>query len=126
MSQLHHFFISAAWMHLVFTLLHSIWQGVAVAVVLWAVLRGIPSRRTDLRYGVAVLALGGLLMGALVTWAVLGLEPKHPRVATQPATAAVIRETGVVSQPTVNPNRSVIGEPASTLVSSSAVVAPAG
>ena len=71
MTALLEFLSSQAWRNVVVTLLHTLWQGVLLAGVLYVVLRELPARRTGLRYALALVALMGVLVCALVTWSVL-------------------------------------------------------
>ena len=60
---------------LVWVLCHSLWQAALVAALVWLALRQLPARRANLRYAVAVLGLALVVLGSLVTWSVLRLEP---------------------------------------------------
>jgi len=66
------------------TLLHFVWQGAAVAGILWMVLRFVPSRRADIRYGLALVALAALCVCPLVTFVSLQghVEPAVDFVAS--------------------------------------------
>ena len=74
MSALIHLLSSTSWLHLMHVLLHTLWQGALVALGLWWVLRNLPAQRTEWRYGVSLGAFGGLVVAALLTWALLDLE----------------------------------------------------
>ena len=69
MSLLFYWFASPGWLHLVETLLHSLWQGAGLAVGLFFGLRWVSS--PTWRYRLALLALAGLVAASLVTWGVL-------------------------------------------------------
>ena len=58
------------------TLIHSLWQAGAIALVLLLFLKIIPSRKTVLRYNLGFAALVGFLMSTLMTWSWLSLEPE--------------------------------------------------
>ena len=60
---------------LVWVLMHSLWQGALIAVAVWSALRWLPARRAERRYGIAAFGLAAVVMGLLVTWSVLRLEP---------------------------------------------------
>ncbi len=71
-------------------LLHSLWQGLVVMIVLWFVLRCIPANRPRVRHSAAFSALLCVVFGVSVTWAVLDIErSKRPIAHTNPSTAAV-------------------------------------
>jgi beta-lactamase regulating signal transducer with metallopeptidase domain len=78
-----------AWENAAVTLLHTLWQGALAALLLYLVLRWIPARRQNLRYALSLAALGGIVLGGLVTWSVLSLEPPQDRAAVPAATAAI-------------------------------------
>ncbi len=60
------------------TLIHSLWQAGAIALVLLLFLKIIPSRKTVLRYNLGFAALVGFLTSILMTWSWLGMEPELP------------------------------------------------
>ena len=60
-------FASSHWLHLTHALAHSLWIGAVAAVALAAALARIPARRTDLRYGLAVLAMSLTALGVILT-----------------------------------------------------------
>ncbi len=57
--------------HLIEALLHTLWQGGLLVILLYLLLRKIPVGRTGLRYVVSVGMLAGLLFGGLLTWSIL-------------------------------------------------------
>ena len=57
-------------------LAHSLWQGLLISVAVWAVLRTVPSRYTNLRYVTAVGGLATFVLAVFVTWAVLQLPAR--------------------------------------------------
>lgn len=71
------------------TLLHFVWQGALVAGILWAVLRFVPNRRADIRYGLALVALAALCVCPMVTFASLQghVEPATDFVAIDPVSS---------------------------------------
>lgn len=71
---------------LIVTLLHSLWQGVLIAGVLYVVLRRLSVDRADGRYAAAGIALIVLVLSTMVTWAVLDLSREgSPAPAVRPA-----------------------------------------
>jgi beta-lactamase regulating signal transducer with metallopeptidase domain len=68
----------ATWEILVRTMLHTLWQGAVIALVLWAALRLMAARRTRIRYAASYAAMTAILLGAMLTWAILARAPKSP------------------------------------------------
>ncbi len=68
------FFSSPLWQHLAMALLHTLWQGLAVAALLGLVLWRIPARRPEARYWAAFSALVGLVFCGIVTWSFLNID----------------------------------------------------
>ena len=60
---------------LVYTLLHSLWEGAAAALLCAGMLRMIPARWTRVRYGVCLFSMAAMLMGSIATWAVIDSGP---------------------------------------------------
>ncbi|MBI2423444.1 MAG: M48 family metalloprotease [Candidatus Hydrogenedentes bacterium] len=59
-------------------LLHSLWQGLVIAVIAVLLLRRFPASRAEARYGVAAGAPFAIPLCALLTWSVLGsLAPQR-------------------------------------------------
>ena len=76
------------WQHLALALLHTLWQGLVAAAVLWFLLRRISGDRPNARYLTAFSILAGLLLCGLTTWAVLDYQRPRDR-APVPGGAAV-------------------------------------
>lgn len=69
-------FQSASLSELVVAVLaHSLWQGALIAAVVGIILRMLPARRFNLRYGTALTGLLLLIVSLSVTWSVLNLPP---------------------------------------------------
>lgn len=81
---------------------HSLWQGAIVGVLVWGVLRLLPAKRSDLRYGVAVGGLAAVVLMCFGTWSVLRMGvssvveggsavpfglPLNEEVSSQPVTS---------------------------------------
>ena len=64
---------SSAWSNIVSALLHTLWQGGMIALLLGLALRRLS--HPVLRYRCALAALAGVLFAGLVTWAVLNRPP---------------------------------------------------
>jgi beta-lactamase regulating signal transducer with metallopeptidase domain len=83
-------FANRAWQHLVIALLHTLWQGALLALLMSFALRKIPARHHDARYGLALAAQFGLLLAGLITWSVLDHGSRGPQAAsTRAETVAV-------------------------------------
>jgi beta-lactamase regulating signal transducer with metallopeptidase domain/type II secretory pathway component GspD/PulD (secretin) len=78
-------FTSPEWANVVKALLHTLWQGAIVAVLLGLALRRLENPVA--RYRCSLTALGCVVLAGLVTWAVLNRPVSSP-VATAPAPAA--------------------------------------
>jgi beta-lactamase regulating signal transducer with metallopeptidase domain len=72
---------SGEWTVLVCTLLHTLWQGAAAAVLLFLALKTIPVRNVDLRYGLCSAALCFVMTAWLGTWHVLDAHTIHPNAS---------------------------------------------
>lgn len=81
-------FSGPAWQHLALALLHTLWQGVAAAAILWILLRRIGVDRPDARYWTAFGVLAGLLLCGLTTWAILDCRVPHSQALASRSTAA--------------------------------------
>ena len=68
-------------------LLHSLWQGAALAIVLYILLRKIPSRSADMRYRIAYTSLILLILFFVGTISILRIYPLLPAPMSSPAKA---------------------------------------
>ena len=87
---------SSEWANIVKALLHTLWQGAVIAVLL-----GFALRRLDnpvARYRCSLAALGGVMLAGLVTWAVLN-RPLPQKISNAPAP-----QTETASAPVANNN----------------------
>ena len=90
MSSLLQWFTSPEWAQVVKALLHSLWQGALIAVVLAIFLRRVSNPVA--RYRSALAALASIVIATVVTWAIIN-APTHrlapsrqlPLVVTQPS-----------------------------------------
>src|SRR5579863_293400 len=78
--------------HLGWTLLHFLWQGLAIAVLYWAVRRSSRALRPNTRYLLACAALAAMMAAPLVTWELTGPSAAGPaasyRIRSTPPAAA--------------------------------------
>ena len=84
-----HWLTSPEWANTVKALLHTLWQGAIIAVLLGLALRRLDS--SVLRYRCSLAALVGIMLAGLVTWAVLNrpvLQPVSHSPASQNQRAA--------------------------------------
>ncbi|WZP00455.1 carboxypeptidase regulatory-like domain-containing protein [Isosphaeraceae bacterium EP7] len=74
-------FDSPAWRPLIVALLHTLWQGGLLALLLVLALRRLPASRGNARYTLALAAQFGVVVAWLLTWSILSVEParKDPR-----------------------------------------------
>jgi hypothetical protein len=68
-------FSGRAWQHLITALLHTIWQGAVLALLLSAALGRLPARRPEARYLLSLTAQFAILLAGLGTWSILEYEP---------------------------------------------------
>ena len=73
--------IAPAWVPLLHALFHTLWQGALAAGALFVALRVIPARRANLRYAVAVMILGIILLAGTGTWLLLVRSSVDPELA---------------------------------------------
>jgi beta-lactamase regulating signal transducer with metallopeptidase domain len=85
------------WQHLATALLHSLWEGPVVMLLLWLLLQRIPAHRPEIRYRVAFSALLGIVVCVLATWSLLDF--KRP---DRPATAEPIITTAAAERPSAD------------------------
>ena len=71
-------FAQPAWRHLVFALLHTLWQGAVLALLLVAALRWVSVRHPQARYLLTLAAQFAVLLAGLATWAILEYQPPRP------------------------------------------------
>ncbi|MBX7255840.1 MAG: carboxypeptidase regulatory-like domain-containing protein [Candidatus Hydrogenedentes bacterium] len=102
------------WAQLPMALLHTIWEGTLISVLLWAVLRRLPAKHADLRYGASVAAMAIVVATWWTTWALLGFEASNSEVmndatnvaATAPSASSMTRAE--TPAPTSKPTHSSI------------------
>ena len=82
------------------TLLHSLWQGLLITVLVLGALRRIPVNRPNLRYGVAVTGLLGIVVAALITWCILGYS-NHDTGTLPVATTAPEVQPSAATTPSI-------------------------
>ena len=78
-------FSRPAWSRLVLTLVHSLWQGVAAAMLLVLALRLFSGRRSQLRYVLCCVSLFAVPAGAILTWSWLSHSDFRVAQSTIPA-----------------------------------------
>lgn len=76
------------------TLLHSLWQGLVVAAIVYGLLRMIPGRRAATRYTLVTAGLGLVLIAAIITYAYL--SPSYT-VPSQARTTAFFTTSPVLT-----------------------------
>ncbi len=74
---------------LVCALLHTLWQALVIAGLLYVFLKHTAARNTNLRYGAGVASLVLVVICGLVTWAVLDFAPAAAPVKTSGSQIAV-------------------------------------
>ena len=82
MSALLQWFTSPEWAQVVKALLHSLWQGALIAVLLAIFLRRVSDPVARYRSALAALAL--MVFATVVTWAIINAPTQDPALSTQP------------------------------------------
>lgn len=121
MSQLFSWLSHETAFSLCLALLHSLWQGAAIAVLLLLQLRIIPRSRSQLRYFLSVGSLLGLLLSLFITWSILRL----PNFTRSEANSAVPVETHSASETRAISIRSTAHIAQSAAIDHDAVETPA-
>lgn len=67
------------------TLLHSLWQGAVIAILLFAGLKSLAAKRTSTRYAVSLFALFLCCIGTCITYSILTAKPSHTRSTDEPS-----------------------------------------
>jgi len=73
------------WQSILWVLVHTLWQGLTMALVLWGLLKWIPVKRAQSRYWLSILCLAAIIIGALATWTIQRLpdtQPVHGNIDT--------------------------------------------
>ncbi|HSW00831.1 MAG TPA: M56 family metallopeptidase [Sedimentisphaerales bacterium] len=92
--------------NLLLALAHTLWQGALAAGVLYLYLRRTPAEAVGKRYAAGIAALGVIVLGALLTWSILGYEPAAAQDGVAPT--QVVADAPQAPEPTA----SKIGTPA--------------
>lgn len=95
MNQPLHWLNSPEWAHVVAALLHSLWQGAIVALVLAVLMRRLTNPLT--RYRCALSALGVVGIAGIITWAVLNAPKSVPQQTPAMAMAPSAPETTAIA-----------------------------
>ncbi len=105
-------FSNQGWQDLVGALLHTIWQGALLALLIAFILRRIPAHHSDARYVLALAAQFSILLGGLLTWSILEYEdgPPHRRAESAGQVEAVAPRQVTISR--VNPAVATKGDTA--------------
>jgi len=115
MTSIVQFFSQPVWHHLSLTLVHFLWQGLAVAVVAYAAIRVLSLKRGNPRYGAYLLAFALMAICPLITFAVLG-GPARP-AAIGPAPMPKVESPAPIP-------RSVLPEPPQAVSESTVTATP--
>jgi beta-lactamase regulating signal transducer with metallopeptidase domain len=108
MSTLLHWFTSPEWAQVVKALLHSLWQGALIALVLAIVLRRLGNPVA--RYRSSLAALMAIVFATVVTWAVINSPSHHPLPpADNPLIAQLpAPDSATIPKPNLNPETVVL------------------
>ena len=68
-------FFNASWLDLIgYTLLHSVWQGMLIIILVTVLLRAIPTRLSNIRYAIATFGLFSVAIFSVVTFLILSSD----------------------------------------------------
>jgi len=90
---------SPEWTNVVKALLHTLWQGTILAIVLGLILRRLNNPR--LRYRCTFATLVGVVLAGLITWGVL--SKPLPQAAPQASAPAAVATTPIIGVPDAQP-----------------------
>lgn len=91
-----------------YTLLHSVWQGLIIAIIIGLILRGLPSKLSSVRYVFATAGLFSIVVASLVTIFLLASEEPNEKLLTasdQTATSDQVSNIAITfnNSPTFTP-----------------------
>ncbi len=92
------------WQSMLWVLVHTLWQGIGIAVVLWVLLKWIPVRQAQWRYSLALIGLVIVVMGALTTWSI-GHLPDTPTIHADVDSVPDINDKYAVASTAMNPQQ---------------------
>ena len=99
MNAIHNIMALNIWQSILWVLVHTLWQGLALAGVLWGLLKCIPITRTAWRYWLSVLCLVTIVTGALATWSIGRLPDTQASQVDQNVGSDVNALYAVTSEP---------------------------
>lgn len=105
MNAIGEFLSGSTCQHLAMALLHTLWQGLAVVVLLWLLLRRIPADRPEARYWTTFGGLTGLVICGLLTWSLLDFDWPGDMASNGPTATRLATEPIAVDMPTQAVNR---------------------
>ena len=74
-------FFNAYWFYIIgYALLHSIWQGLLISIIIAMILRALPTKLSSARYTVATAGLFSIVVGSLITIFLLASETPDAKV----------------------------------------------
>jgi beta-lactamase regulating signal transducer with metallopeptidase domain len=81
--------------NLMMALVHTLWQGLLVAGLLYAYLRAVPAEAANKRYAAGAISLLAIVLGGLLTWSILDYTPERPVAETDrpSVNSSVVDET---------------------------------
>ncbi len=86
------------WSRLILTLVHSLWQGALLAVLLVIALRFCAARRSQMRYVLCLTSLAGLPGGCILTWSWLS-HSEAPQSQTMTEAQPTVSESALPDVP---------------------------
>ncbi|MCP4455598.1 MAG: M56 family metallopeptidase, partial [Planctomycetes bacterium] len=95
------------WASALWVLVHTLWQGLAVALGLWGLLKWVPVKRAQWRYWLSILCLIAIIVGALATWTIQRLPETETAQVNGDSMSDVNALYAVTSVPTPQQTESV-------------------
>lgn len=103
------------WQAVLWALVHTLWQGIVVALVLYLFLKWIPVKLTQLRCWLALVGLMTVVVGALVTWSIQRLPETPTAQAAEEAQPDVNAKYAVTPSATPAPAKETAAAPSGGL-----------
>ncbi len=111
MNAFHDIMTLDIWASILRVLVHTLWQGLAIALALWGLLKWIPVKRVQWRYWLSVLCLVTIIISGLATWTIQRLPGPQTSHVDQNAVSDVNAQYAVTSLP--SPEQTASAPPAS-------------
>lgn len=99
MNAIYHVITLDVWQSILWVLVHTLWQGLAMACLLWGLLKCVPVKRATWRYWLSTLCLAMIILSALATWSIQRLPEKGANPVDQEVVSDVTAQYALPSPP---------------------------